>query len=202
MENTVQTVSHYWPWPCCNSEQFDIEYPRVRLLQSCWCWCVSEGQRWGLAIDLWLLVFTSSVDMMYLLWRQEERVLTVMYFFKNQLWRHLMSCEGSVIESSLRRKLGLGKCIWHLAIREHLLKLLTQCADVVCVIGYIFLMKFFFCTVSREAELYSISCRVTSCVQLGCFPRIEQVPFLSLVPLRVFSSGSLREFFLATTLAC
>lgn len=33
------------------------------------------------SIDLWLLVFMSGADTMYVLWRWEERALTVMYFF-------------------------------------------------------------------------------------------------------------------------
>lgn len=108
VENTVQTASHYWFWPCCNSKQFDIERPGVILLQSC-CWCcVSEGLRWGLAIDLWLSGFTSGADKSYVLWRREERALTVMYFFKNQLWRRLMSYEGSSYWIISKKEIGFG----------------------------------------------------------------------------------------------
>lgn len=46
-----------------------------------------------------------------------------------------------VIESSLRRKFVLGKCFWHLTIRECLLKLFIQCALInLTVYNFFFLM--------------------------------------------------------------
>lgn len=127
VENTSQTLSRYWPWPCRNSEQFDIERPRVRLPQSCWCWCVSEGRRWGLAWEIdRSLAFGFHERRWYDVCVMEmgregsySDVLLLRISFEGALW-----VREVVIESSLRRKLGLGKCFWHFAIRVCLLKLL------------------------------------------------------------------------------